>query len=59
MDMRMSETHDLILPLESAEFVMQHAKSVQINPEGVDNLANKVDFLFKTITFFLYKYRFM
>lgn len=35
---------DLVMPLESAEFVMQNAKSVQINPEGIDTLANKVLF---------------
>lgn len=34
--------NDLVLPLESAEFVMQNAKSVQINQTGVDHLAEKV-----------------
>ena len=39
--------NDLVLPLESAEFVMQHAKSVQINMNGVENLARRVNFILK------------
>lgn len=39
--MKMS-LNDLILPLESAEFVMQNSKSVQINQNGVENLAKKI-----------------
>jgi hypothetical protein len=35
---------DLVLPLESSEFVMQNAKSVHINESGVKSLAVKVQF---------------
>ncbi len=38
----MMSVDELLLPLESAEFVMSHAKSVQILPEGIDALAEKV-----------------
>lgn len=34
--------NDLVMPLESAEFVMKHAKSVQVNTAGVEMLAKKV-----------------
>lgn len=33
---------DFILPLGSAEFVMQNAKSVQVNQTAVESLALKV-----------------
>lgn len=33
---------DLVMPLESAEFVMQNAKSVQVVSSGIENLAKKV-----------------
>ena len=34
---------ELILPLESAEFVMQNAKSVQLCQTSIENLAAKVN----------------
>jgi hypothetical protein len=34
--------NDLVMPLESAEFIMKNAKSVQILDNGVENLAQKV-----------------
>lgn len=33
---------DLILPIESSEFIMRNAKSVSINQQGIDNLAQKI-----------------
>lgn len=38
----MNNSNDLILPLESAEFVMQNAKSVQLNQLSIESLAKKV-----------------
>ena len=34
---------ELILPLESAEFVMQNAKSVQLCQSAIEQLAAKVN----------------
>ena len=34
--------NDLVLPLESAEFVMKSAKSVKLNQNGIDKLSAKV-----------------
>ena len=33
---------DLVMPLESAEFILKTAKSVTVNPESVDKLATKI-----------------
>lgn len=33
---------DLVMPLESSEFIVQNSKSVSINQEAVGNLAQKV-----------------
>ena len=38
----MSTTDDLVMPLESAEFVMQHAKHVTISEANAETLAAKV-----------------
>ena len=38
--------NDLVLPLESAEFVMKNAKSVKLNQNGIDKLSAKVNHLF-------------
>ena len=35
--------NDLVLPLESAEFVMKNAKSVKLNQNGIDKLSAKVN----------------
>lgn len=51
-----ASTTDLVLPIESAEFVMKNAKSVQINPTGIENLANKVGCeMFLFLKFFIKK----
>ena len=41
----MNNLDDLVLPLESSEFVMKNAKSVQINQDGIEKLALKVNIL--------------
>ncbi len=35
---------DLVMPLESSEFILQNAKSVRINQEAIDHLSQKVIF---------------
>lgn len=38
----MGSVDDLVMPHESAEFIMKHAKSVTVNPEAVEKLSHKV-----------------
>jgi len=38
----MNQDIELVLPLESSEFVIQNAKSVQLNQEAIEQLATKV-----------------
>ena len=40
--MNLNET--LVMPLESAEFIMKNSKSVNIVNTGIENLSNKVIF---------------
>lgn len=40
--MNLNET--LVMPLESAEFIMKNSKSVNIVNTGIENLSNKVTF---------------
>jgi len=35
---------DLVMPLESAEFIISNAKSVTVNPTAVEKLAKKVSY---------------
>lgn len=43
MNNNLDSSSELVMPLESAEFVMENAKSVKINSSGVEKLAEKVD----------------
>ena len=38
----MGSLDDLVMPHESAEFIVQNAKSVTVHPEAVDKLSRKV-----------------
>jgi len=42
----MNHDNELVLPLESSEFVIQNAKSVQLNQSAIEQLASKVNFFF-------------
>lgn len=37
---------DFVLPLESAKFIIQHAKHVYLNNDGIDSLSHKVKLSF-------------
>ena len=42
LKLKMNQDIELVLPLESSEFVIQNAKSVQLNQEAIEQLATKV-----------------
>lgn len=43
LKLKMNQDIELVLPLESSEFVIQNAKSVQLNQEAIEQLATKVE----------------
>ena len=40
--MSLDDLSTLVMPLESAEFIVSNSKSVTVNPEAVEKLAIKV-----------------
>jgi hypothetical protein len=49
----MNQDIELVLPLESSEFVIQNAKSVQLNQEAIEQLATKV----KNLLYIYYNFK--